>query len=91
MLLTMRELLDSLRVEAQDDQAFLGVVDRHPLVALDVLALQVLQQVHRLDAIRLEGLVGHAEELGQRRADRRQLDLELLDQHGLDVHAFLRA
>ena len=81
--------LDPLRVEAQDDQAFLGVLDRHPLVGFDVLALQVLQQIHRLDAIRLEGLVGDAEELRQRRADRGELDLEFLGQDVLDVDRLL--
>ena len=47
----------------------LRVVDRHPQVRLDVFALQVLQQLDRLDAVGLERLVGHAEELG--RAPRR--------------------
>jgi len=80
---------DALWIDAQHHQPLLRVVDRQPLVLLDVLALQVLQQLHRLDAVRLERLVGHAEELGQRRADRRDLDLELLGQHLLDVHRLL--
>src|SRR5262249_17471025 len=81
--------LDSLRVETEDDQAFLGVLDRDPLVRLDVFALQVLQQIHRLDAIRLEGLVGSSEELGQRRSYWGKLDLKLLSQDVFDVDCLL--
>src|SRR5262245_35264651 len=42
---------DALGVEAHHRQAFLRLVDRQPQVALDVFALEVLQQVHRLDAV----------------------------------------
>jgi hypothetical protein len=77
------------RIEAEHDQPLLRVVDRQPQVRLDVLALQVAQQVHRLDAIGLERLIGHAEVLCQRLADRGNLDLKLVDQHGLDVHRLL--
>ena len=66
-----------------------AVLDRHPLVRIDVLALQVLQQIHRLDAIRLERLVRHAEKLRQRRPDGRKLHLELVDQHRFDVDGLL--
>src|SRR6185503_11217044 len=80
---------DALGVEAHHDQPLLRFVDRQPLVRFHVLALQILEQVHRLDPVWLVGLVGHAEELGERRADRRDLDLEFLGQHLLDVDRFL--
>src|ERR1019366_1146482 len=81
--------LNPLRIEAQHDHAFLAVVDRHPLVLLDVLPLQVFQQLHGLDAVGFERFIGHAEEFRQRLADGRQLYLELLYQHLLDVHRLL--
>ncbi len=80
---------DALGVEAHHHQALFRVVDRHPLVAFDVLALQVLKQLGGLHSIGLERLVGHAEELGERRADRRHLHLEFVGQHRLDVDGFL--
>ena len=55
------------------------------MVLLDVVALQVLEQVHRPDAIGQEGLVGNVEELRQRGAQRGRRDLELGQQHFLDI------
>ena len=78
-----------LRIEAQHDQPVLAVVDRHPLVLLDVLALQVFQQIRRLDAVGFVRLVGHAEELRQCLANGGQLYLKLVDQHLLDIHRLL--
>ena len=52
---------------------------------LGVVALDVLQEVRRLDAVGLVRLVLAAEILGERRTDRRQLHLELVDQDVLDV------
>ena len=80
---------DALGVEAQHDDAFLRLVDRHPHVALDVFALQVLQQLAGLHPVCLVRLVGHTEELGERVADRRDLHLELIGQHLLDVDRLL--
>ncbi len=60
-----------LRIERQDDDAFPAILDRQPLVLFNILAAQILHQVDRLDAIRLERLVRHPEELGERRADHR--------------------
>src|SRR5712692_2610314 len=76
-------------VKAKDDQTFFRFLDRYPLVGFDVVALQVFQQIHRFDAIGLERFVRHPEKLGKRRADRWNLDLELLDQHRFDVDCLL--
>ena len=76
---------DFFRIGGQHDDAFGRIVDRHPHAALDELAAHVLEQIDRLDAVCLERLVGHAEVCRQRVADRRQLDLEFIDQHGFDV------
>ena len=54
----------------QHDHAVLGVVDRHPEAALEELPVQVLEELERLDAIRLERLVRNAEIGGERLADR---------------------
>ncbi len=78
-----------LRVEAQHQQALLGVVDRQPLVGFDVFPLEVPQQIRGLDPVRLERLVADAEVLRQRLPDGRQLDLELVGQDRFHVDRFL--
>ncbi len=77
--------LHALGIGRHHHDARLGVLERHPVVRLGVVALDVLQQVRRLDAVGLVGLVGDAEELGERGADRLGLDLEFLDEDVLDV------
>ena len=77
--------LDALRVGGDNDNAFLDLLQRHPLIGLTELAIHVLHQVGRLDAVLLEWLVRHAEVAAQRIPQRRQLDLEFVGQHGLDI------
>ena len=55
------------------------------MVFLDVASIEVPEEVHRLDRIRLVRLVWHAEKLGEGVAHRVHLDLELVDQHILDL------
>ena len=77
--------LDPLRVGGHDDDAVLAVLDRRPVIGLAEVAAHVLDEIGRLDAVCLERLVGHAEIGGKRLAQRRQLDLEFLDQNRLHV------
>ena len=79
--------LDPLRVRRNDDDPLRGFLNRQPLVGFDVFAAQVLDQIHRLDAVRAERLVGHRKKFGQRLSDGPRLDLELLDQRGFQRHA----
>ena len=81
--------LHPLGVKAKDDQAFFCLLDRYPLVGLDVVAFQVFKQIHRFDAIGLERFVRRPEKLRKGRANRRNLDLELFDQHRFDVDGLL--
>ena len=80
---------DPLRIQAEDGKALFGLVNRQPLIGLDVFALQVLQQIRRLDAVSLERLIRRAEEFREGRADRRNLHLELVDEHHLNVDGLL--
>ena len=77
--------LQLLRVGGQHHHAVLGVVDRHPRAALEEFAVQVLEELERLDAIVLERLVRHVEIGRQRLADRARLHVVLVDQDRLDV------
>jgi hypothetical protein len=63
----------AFRIGRHHHDALLVFLERHPVVGFRVIALHVLQQVRRLDAVRLEGLVFDAEELGERAANPRQL------------------
>ncbi|EXI67244.1 MAG: hypothetical protein AW08_02079 [Candidatus Accumulibacter adjunctus] len=76
---------NALRITGNDDDPFLRLLDRQPLVGLDVIPLQVAQQLGRPQAVRPERLIGHAAELRQCAADRRQRHLEIGGQHLLEV------
>src|SRR5688572_15232598 len=73
------------RIGCQHDDAVFAVVDGHPHAAFDEFASHVLEEIDRLDALRLERLVGHVEIRRERLADGAHLYLELVEQHRFDV------
>jgi hypothetical protein len=78
-----------LGVDAQDHHALGVLLPGQPQAALDELALDVAQQVHRLDVVGDEGLIGHAEIARGRCAEFGVAEAELLDQQVLGARPAL--